>query len=87
MAELVLGVTYAFIGALLWRIVVLPTEEFDPKEFSNLTDAQREQDEWRRQALIEEGEGQLAILIPKATFLFFWPLALGAGFLCARLSK
>lgn len=68
-------VAYFAAGQFWWqRIVITP----------NARQAQPE--EWQKMLVEGDARHDLAMLIPKGTFMLFWPLALLFGWLSARIS-
>jgi hypothetical protein len=71
---------YSFVGWSLWRRIILPAS---PAPAPALPPDLRA---WQANAILAEARGDLALLLPKATFVLVWPLALAFGVIAARLN-
>lgn len=77
----VCALLYAVCGWALWRIVVLPSKP------SGELSSDREVMAWRRDARQAEARGEIAMMLPKATFVLLWPIAIAFGFVIARIGS
>lgn len=74
---------YLASGRFWWRRIVSPGPA--PQIADMLADRPTDEGHWRADLTAAEARGHLACLIPKATFIMLWPLALSVGWLSARL--
>ena len=71
---LALVALYIFLGAFWWRRIVLPGP------------VTGEPEDWRLGLALAARRGDIALLMAKGTFVLLWPLALGWGWVSARIT-
>lgn len=69
-----LAIAYLALGLLWWRRIVIASP------------APGQPAEWRKDLIEANARSDVALLIAKGTFILLWPLALGIGWLSARLT-
>lgn len=69
-----LAIVYLAIGLFWWRRIIIAHP------------AQTQPEKWRKDLIEADVRSDVALLIAKGTFILLWPLALGFGWLLARLT-
>lgn len=69
-----LAIIYLAFGLFWWRRIVITCP------------APNQPEEWHRDLIEADARSDVALLVAKGTFILLWPLALGVGWLSARLT-
>ncbi|MFN8684168.1 hypothetical protein ACDP63_24080 [Paracoccus sp. P2] len=69
-----LAIIYLALGLFWWRRIVIACP------------APGQPEEWRKDLIEADARSDVALLLAKGTFILLWPLALGMGWLSARLT-
>jgi len=69
-----LAIIYLALGLFCWRRIVIACP------------APGQPEEWRKDLIEADARSDVALLLAKGTFILLWPLALGMGWLSARLT-
>ena len=87
LTSIAIAAGYLIVGGTLWkRIVVAGKAHPAPDGPEQAADAM-EHALWRLEAEASEAHGAMALLIPKATFVLLWPLAICFGFAVAQFTR
>ena len=68
-----LAIAYLALGQFWWQRIVFASPAPDQHE------------QWRKDLIEADARSDVALLVAKGTFILLWPLALGIGWLSARL--